>query len=180
MANPALTFGALHHAALAELRQAQRAARGRRWDGGRIGADEEEGSFFELGQAYGKYLVMSKQLVADMANAPPEYIEAQARRIRDGMLDIAAKAHEVGLPLLVEAAHAVAEAMEAIIDSFAHNFREFWGVPPWVMLAGGAVLVGGTVFGIGYLLTSGGGQALLSGAGGALAGAGSALAKAAL
>ena len=186
MANPtvirgrAVDFGRLHVAAMEELHEARRRARDRRWRAGRIGADDDESMFTELGQAYGMYLGMAQQLASDAAHAPADYIAEQAQRVKDGMGAVADAAKETGLPLLEQAAHSVSEAMRELVGAFADNFRAFWGIPPWVFVAGGAVLVGGTILGVGYLLTSGGGQALLSGAGGALAGGGAALARAAL
>lgn len=97
--------------------------------------------------------------------------ETGEQLVRRGLLiegaiadELADRAYRFAEGLADVGAHALAAGGEG----FGDMFREFWGLPPWALLAAGLVVLAGG----GYLLLSPGGQALLSGGARALAAGG--------
>lgn len=110
-----------------------------------------------------------KATAQELKAGAEELYRSGASTMGDAVLELSTRVSESADALSSAAGRALAEAGKGAGEAY----ESFFGVPPWVAVLMGVVVLGGA----GYLLLSPGGQSLLMGGGKAAAGAGSALMK---
>ena len=126
-----------------------------------IGHDEKESSWRQSAK---EWLNFTQAKIFEVTNAPANYfrrqIDASLRTAGTLLQDGAAGANKTVANAVERTAKSLQDAMTSLGTGAGSAFRGFWGVPPWVLLAGGVLALGAVAAGGGMLFLSPGGQAL--------------------
>jgi len=167
---------AMHRAARSSI-EARAAIAAARHSPDKIGAEE---GWIDRAQ---KWVDLASDTLFRTANAPAEFFRHQINQsLRDAgnlLRDATDETNKTVVQAVRRTASGLEDALRSIGTGAGDGFAGFLGVPPWVLLAGGVLVLGSIATGSGLLFLSPAGQALGTGAAAGLGSAGAGLGSAA-